>query len=634
MSVLNDVKSKRYSDKTEFFEKLFSLRYCTLTNCHGTGSSFLLKTLACFLDKNIDSRSVFQNLKIGGKDIFSKEINSYHVLFLDFSDFHAESFNEAVEYLKDKMSDIYKDNYKLFEPKGDYFLEYLTFENALDIIEKKGSCEDLLHSFSRLLWQFKNRWNRPGDAKRAILIDNLVSLEVVAAENGYYEEIKKILKTFLVEDIYKYCDFFLQTDDSEEEKDPWFACKPNMVYRYFGVMSFDLRERFPEMVVPEECKCKFDSGCNCTKGFGWDAYISDGRKRIRQAKELEERRHNKAIRLEKIKYAENLSPEIPVVSPNLGIRKKHLDKNSSEYAKLNAFIRAIYNSFCPKFDAENVYCYFQSLEYNNRIISDIKSFESILAALSDGNAKWKKAEVNASDGFWIQTVFARNEFEYGDFPAKPQNIKVYVCFKHIGIQDFFVDSLKYLLHHAKKSFAAKIAVINRSDQMCYWLSQNDFNYLEEFYRPYANDMVESLPFVAYKGKLGISRDFPGIDSSHNSTMAYIISDYLKTVKNAGEIDLEDMYNNYISKWNGDLYEECGFGGFKNNSALSFIVILDTLDVLLGEAVITDHSFLLSGDARMWQVLAESRCWSDVNNCWVKSDPCNAWSSVCRQRKVS
>ena len=197
-----------------------------------------------------------------------------------------------------------------------------------------------------------------------------------------------------------------------------------------------------------------------------------------------------------------------------------------------------------------------------------------------------------------------------------------------------MDSLKFLLHHAKKSFAAKIAVINRSDQMCYWLSQNDFNYLEEFYRPYANDMVESLPFVAYKVKLGISRDFPGIDSSHNSTMAYIISDYLKTVKNAGEIDLEDMYNNYISKWNGDLYEECGFGGFKNNSALSFIVILDTLDVLLGEAVITDHSFLLSGDARMWQVLSESRCWSDVNNCWVKSDPCNAWSSVCRQRKVS
>lgn len=55
--------------------------------------------------------------------------------------------------------------------------------------------------------------------------------------------------------------------------------------------------------------------------FGWDAYISDGRKRIRQAKELEERRHNKAIRLEKIKYAENLSPKIPMVSPNLGIRK-------------------------------------------------------------------------------------------------------------------------------------------------------------------------------------------------------------------------------------------------------------------------------------------------------------------------
>lgn len=57
MSVLNDVKSKRYNDKTDFFEKLISLRYCTLSNCHGIGFSFLLKTLACFLDKNIDSRS-------------------------------------------------------------------------------------------------------------------------------------------------------------------------------------------------------------------------------------------------------------------------------------------------------------------------------------------------------------------------------------------------------------------------------------------------------------------------------------------------------------------------------------------------------------------------------------------------
>ena len=58
---------------------------------------------------------------------------------------------------------------------------------------------------------------------------------------------------------------------------------------------------------------------------------------------------------------------------------------------------------------------------------------------------------------------------------------------------------------------------SRADQMCYWLSPNDFKHLEDFYRPYFKDMEEALPFVAYKGKLGVSKDFPDADNSHNAT---------------------------------------------------------------------------------------------------------------------
>jgi hypothetical protein len=120
-----------------------------------------------------------------------------------------------------------------------------------------------------------------------------------------------------------------------------------------------------------------------------------------------------------------------------------------------------------------------------------------------------------------------------------------------------------------------------------------------------------MPFVAYKGKLGISKEFPGMDNSHNGTQAQIIADYFKTVKCAGDVDLEDMYNYYIAKWNADIYEEGDYGGFKNTSALSFVVIMDTIDILLGKSKLTKDSFLMSGDERFWYALPGSRCWADV-----------------------
>ena len=128
-------------------------------------------------------------------------------------------------------------------------------------------------------------------------------------------------------------------------------------------------------------------------------------------------------------------------------------------------------------------------------------------------------------------------------------------------------------------------------------------------------MVRSMPFVAYKGMLGISREFPGADDSHNATQSNIIADYLKTVSNVDGVDLENMYNHYIAKWNADIYEEPNYRCFKRNTALSFIVLIDTLDAILNEKEVTEESILLSGDSRIWHTLADSYCWADVNEKW-------------------
>ena len=87
------------------------------------------------------------------------------------------------------------------------------------------------------------------------------------------------------------------------------------------------------------------------------------------------------------------------------------------------------------------------------------------------------------------------------------------------------------------------------------------------------------------------------------------------MNNAADVDLEEMYNNYIAKWNADIYEESDYSGFKNSSALSFIVILDTIDTILGGDELSEESLLLSGDKRIWGILSDSRCWADMNEEW-------------------
>ena len=182
----------------------------------------------------------------------------------------------------------------------------------------------------------------------------------------------------------------------------------------------------------------------------------------------------------------------------------------------------------------------------------------------------------------------------------------------MNAQGVFTDSIRYLLKNAKQMFAAKMAVYERVDQLCYWLDLEDLPCLERYFEPLFGDLEMSMPFVAYKGKLGISKDFPGTDDSHNLTQAHIISDYFSAVSDVGNVDLEDMFNNYIAKWNADIYEEESLG-FKSSSALSFVVIMDTLDALLDGDEINERSSLLVSERGIWRILAQSKCWADVNS---------------------
>ena len=209
-SIINVLKSEHYADRTDCFEPFLCQHYCSLTDCLGTGSSTFLKILACFIDEAVDAKEVFHNLKIGKSEYFLKEINSYRVVFLDLADFEADNFEDAMAYMKVKMSDLYKYYHKNFEPDGGGFFYPDTYDSALDVIGGTASPKVLQRSLKTLLVQLRGYENHKIGSKLAVLIDNMVRLETTAAEKGYIGQMNAFLKVFIVHDVYKYCDLFLQ----------------------------------------------------------------------------------------------------------------------------------------------------------------------------------------------------------------------------------------------------------------------------------------------------------------------------------------------------------------------------------------------------------------------------------------
>lgn len=617
-SIIDFLQSDEYVDRTDCFSTFIYHRYETLQHCCGTGSSLFLKTMACFLDNTVDAKEVFRRLKVGCDENVMEKANTYRVLYLDFTDFDAKDYEGALAYLRNKMSETYKQFYRELADKGNSFYWRHSFKAALDIIEGIPSNEDLQRSLILLLFQLRDYESNNSNRKLAVLIDNMVQMETVAERNGYSKELDEFLSKFIVEDVYKYCGFFLQISDIEETDALKSYTDRYRVHWHFSAFSIDVWERYPELIVPKEDQAPFHYKLPEQEPIDWKERIILGRKEVAEAEIEEERQRQEQIRREKERYAIELLPSIPLFSPNMGIRDKRLDKHSPRYGVLNTLLKKLYMDASPKLDAETVYSSLLGIDYGKRVVRDEDELEAELKQLTQQNPIWEDGYVKANGGDWVQVICHRKDDEPNKTPARPESIKVYAYFGNGNSQCVFVDSIRYLLTHAQQMFAAKTAVFERADQMCYWLDPMDHPCLERFFEPYFDDMIVSMPFMAYKGKLGISKDFPGTDDSYNYTQAHIMSDYFMTVKDPSEIDLEAMYNHYIAKWNADHYEEYDLG-FKGNSALSFVVILDTLDAILDGEGIDEQSSLLSPEGRMWRILAESRCWADVNEEFLEND---------------
>ncbi|MDO4337639.1 MAG: hypothetical protein Q4C91_06060 [Eubacteriales bacterium] len=193
------------------------------------------------------------------------------------------------------------------------------------------------------------------------------------------------------------------------------------------------------------------------------------------------------------------------------------------------------------------------------------------------------------------------------------NIKVYITVEGTKLRKLFTGAMKILLERGTHSFAGKVSKKKRLEHMCFWVGRDDFFLLEEYFSEYADRLITPIPFVAYRGKLGISREFRDWPS-HNGKQAQMISDYFSTIRDEDEISVAEMYSMFVRAWNGDLPQDHPMiRDFKDATAQTLLVLLDSIDVIFGKKAIDDDHLLLSEDEQLWEALSRWRCWKEVGD---------------------
>lgn len=101
-------------------------------------------------------------------------------------------------------------------------------------------------------------------------------------------------------------------------------------------------------------------------------------------------------------------------------------------------------------------------------------------------------------------------------------IKVYVSLWDISkLSKVFCETVR-LLAYSDNRFHAKVSRVKRKDSMCFWVSRHAFHILESHFSECSDVIGGAMPFIAYRGRLGISRELATFDS-HNSEQALLIS---------------------------------------------------------------------------------------------------------------
>jgi hypothetical protein len=107
-----------YIDKTLFIKEFLENRGAVtlITRPRRFGKTLNMSMLKYFFDVNIDSKTLFDGLKImEHKDVVEKHLNKYPVVFLTLKNVELSTYQSSIERIKFLISGSYRQNRYLYE---------------------------------------------------------------------------------------------------------------------------------------------------------------------------------------------------------------------------------------------------------------------------------------------------------------------------------------------------------------------------------------------------------------------------------------------------------------------------------------------------------------------------------------
>ena len=120
-----------------------------------------------------------------------------------------------------------------------------------------------------------------------------------------------------------------------------------------------------------------------------------------------------------------------------------------------------------------------------------------------------------------------------------------------------------------------------------------------------------MPFIAYCGRLGISRELATFDS-HNSEQALLISSYFNSLEKEEDVSLSRMYDLLIKAWNQEISADHPvMKAFQYTRAQTVLILLDTMDVITGKTVLDNNHLFLQENGYIWRALGQASSWTQA-----------------------
>jgi len=241
-----------YVDKTLFIKELLENRgeVTLITRPRRFGKTLNLSMLRYFFDVNMDSKTLFDGLKImAHKDIVEKHQNKYPVIFLTLKDVEEKTYESAIEKICNFVSGVYRQNRYLFESNRLDDGQKELF-NAL-LLRKATEVE--LQSALKFLTECLYTYHK----KRVIvLLDEYDAPITNALMKGYYDDMVCFMRGFMGS-VFKtndYLEFGVLTGVQRISKESLVSGFNNP--KVCGIMNKDFVTCFG--FTEEEVKCACD----------------------------------------------------------------------------------------------------------------------------------------------------------------------------------------------------------------------------------------------------------------------------------------------------------------------------------------------------------------------------------------